>query len=88
LIQPPLETSTSLDQQFRAGIRKLDEEHADYLYQLRQELPSESEIGIGSFVYEMGETGSNTLVFLHLRGRSLRNDIRREVVALYEKLYG
>jgi len=74
------------DQSFLSGIRKLDEKHADYLYELRQVLPLIDHISIGLFVKEVLEGNTNTMVFVNQKGKSLRNDIRKEVVALYEDI--
>ncbi len=83
-----MDNTMSLQQQFQRGIRKLDEQYADYLYDLRQELSALDALSIGDFLFEVEENGAKTLVFLHQKGKGLRNDIRREVIALHEALHG
>lgn len=76
------------EQQIRSGLYKLDEKHSDYLYSLQGQLPHLSPISIQHFVSEVLEKGSRTMVFLTIKGISLKSDIKREVVQLYEQVYG
>ena len=74
-------------QKIASGIRELDKRYFDYLYGLREFYNEGETLSLAKFVSEISENGSITMVFNTIRGKSLRNDIRREVNDLYAAVY-
>jgi hypothetical protein len=81
-----LKATSPEDQIFLKGIRTLDALHADYLQELGRGLLETA--SIENFLSFVDGNGIKTLVFVNQKGKSLRNDIRREVVRLHEEIYG
>ena len=79
--------SIQLDKSFKVELLKLDLKHADFLCSLKKS-DSNNERSISAFVAEVENKGVKTLVFVNRDGVTLPSYIRREIVWLYEKIYG
>ncbi|MBC7388530.1 MAG: hypothetical protein H7329_04905 [Opitutaceae bacterium] len=73
--------------QISAGIRILDKKYFDYLYEHKDFFDSEETLSLSKFISEIWENGSITMVFNTIKGKSLKNDIRRDLNDLYASVY-
>lgn len=73
--------------QISAGIRLLDKKYFDYLYEQKDLFDSDETLSLGKFISEIGENGNITMVFNTIMGKSLKNDVRRDLNDLYASVY-
>ena len=73
--------------QISAGIRLLDKKYFDYLYEQKDLFDSDEKLSLGKFISEICENGNITMVFNTIMGKSLKNDIRRDLNDLYASVY-
>lgn len=69
------------------GIRDLDLKHSDYLREIAHVFADQESPSIAGFIAKAG-SGSDAIVFITKKGVALKGQIRREVIELYNSVYG
>jgi len=69
------------------GIRDLDLKHSDYLHGIAHVFADQESCSIASFIAK-ADSRSENIVFISKRGQNLKGEIRREVIGLYNSVYG
>lgn len=78
---------TVQEETLASGIRELDKKYSDYLYEIRSLFDLDETPTIGRFISLISHAGQQTVVFLSLKGNTLRGDARRDVIDLYSNVY-
>lgn len=69
------------------GIRDLDQKYSDYLREIAHAFSKHESPSIACFVGKVNP-GSESIVFISKKGVELKGQIRREIIALYNSVYG
>ena len=82
-----MDLTKNANQKILEGIRLLDKKHFDYLYSLKELYTDGETLSLSKFISEISDNGDITMVFNTIKGKTLRNDIRREINDLYAFIY-
>ena len=82
-----MSSKTENNRKISEGIRLLDKKYFDFLYEIKDLFQSDENLSLKKFITEITDHGNVTMVFNTIKGKSLRNDIRREINELYAMVY-